>query len=153
MKRFKLDVKVLKREADVYSTLRKWQHILGLDDWNIDLNISLNPVACKGVGSDHRRNFMEVNTRWQYMRATIEVDRPQLEDMASDDPLDEHIVHELVHVLLAETTRTANDDDAMHEERVVTLLTKHIMELYARTEGTHDSTDSTTHAEDRDETE
>jgi len=152
----KFNVRILKRESEVYATLRKWQRILGLNDWHIELNISMNPVTCRGEGSDHRRNFMQVSTHWQYMSATIEVDRPQLEDMSTDTPLDKHIVHELVHVLLAEAVRTDNDDDTMHEERVVTLLTKRIMELYVNTKGSYDTdteadTNSTTYTEDRNE--
>jgi len=98
----------------------KWQKRLGLDSWKIEVNIEdLTPhtfalnLTSFSVGAS-------CNTRWEYMIANLKFDEERIKT-ATVKEITLDVVHELLHIVINEMRNY--DDDKLHEERVVTMLT------------------------------
>jgi hypothetical protein len=92
----------------------KWQPLLGLADWDICLK--------PWVPDDDDDTFiraMSCRVNWEYMDAVLYLNIKYAEQ-AEDALLEESIIHELYHVIVAEMAGA----ECHHEERVVTMLTK-----------------------------
>lgn len=70
--------------------------------------------------NDGWRVIARSRPQWEYMRGTITFNMPEIVTV-TDDELDQVMVHELLHFVVAEMSEP--DDDGKHEERVVTALT------------------------------
>ena len=93
-----------------------WQPKLALNEWHVDYHFHR-------VSSDMPEGGMNAialcKTHWEYKLASIHWDVSAAED-SDDEQLERILVHELMHVHLAETQEP--DKDGKHNERVATEL-------------------------------
>jgi hypothetical protein len=118
-------------KTSIKKLFKKWIKPLGLDLW--DVNVVLYDstdeyaVDCPGAPQEGvRMGLMFCYADWQYRLGTIGVNM-EVVDLISEELLEQHIVHELCHLLLNEMQRY--DYDPMHEERVATDLAKAFMRV------------------------
>lgn len=113
------------REEDVRELLRLWVEKLNLQLWKIDLRFVDGPP----IGSE--RNYLAVGTadiRWEYLTAIISLDRVWY-SRATQDQGESNIVHELLHILLAEALdrRLGPAAQELQEERAVSTIARILM--------------------------
>lgn len=112
-------------KTQIKDAIKKWQGILGLQNWNI--------VVQSKKDKKPKGNFVTAMTAEaypDYCTATIKAERPKIVE-------EQDIVHELVHILISELVEYAYPVarnkrkwfDYM-EERVVSQLTQIILRLY-----------------------
>ncbi|MGH2716473.1 MAG: hypothetical protein ACRDM7_21825 [Thermoleophilaceae bacterium] len=120
-----------------------WKERLGLRDWTVHVEVLRAGLPPKEQEPENTslRKLATVDPSWEYLIATVCFDAPALEDRSAED-LEDVVVHELVHVLVAEmrelvpdkcwrcgTDHTRADGAERHEERVVTALTRVLRDL------------------------
>lgn len=115
------DEEYVAQKARVEALIEKWATPLGIKWWDVDyvwhrLRHEGTP-ACAA----------EMHTTWQYLKAVGEWYLPELAAL-DDAALEKVVIHEHVHILLAEMASDKQEHDA--EERVCSLLTKAIIWTY-----------------------
>jgi hypothetical protein len=112
-----------KKEIEV--TIKKWQNILGLDNWEIILTLKKDKKP-KGKFV----TAMTTECYPDYCVAKIRAERPMMVE-------EQDIIHELVHVLISELveysypiSRDKRKRFDYFEERVVSQLTQIILRLH-----------------------
>ena len=110
----------LKAQQDrVHPLFDAWSEHLRLSQWNIHLNWKRT-----GGAENHHGGvcLMEVTCDWRYEDAQITIYATSLEGL-DDDELEETVIHELTHILVAEMTG-GQEDAHDHEEHVVTRIAR-----------------------------
>lgn len=116
------DAEYRKTKARVWKLAKRWQTALGLKWWHIEYD-----WLRESLGDDGKPDWevtAKVRVEWMYLKACITVCLPVMMDM-SDTEIERTLVHEFMHVLVAEMRHPCDDSDS-HEERVVTTLTSAI---------------------------
>lgn len=118
------DAEFAAQKARVQALADRWIGPLGLKWWNVTINhnrYGFNRTDAQ-VAED-TRTIMTCSVMWQYLKATITVNTPELEEL-DDDRLEEIFVHELAHIFVHEMRDLDRNDPGWlnHEERVVTQL-------------------------------
>ena len=106
----------------VNAMLKKWSPFFSLDGWDIRVAIVRGH---KGVSCAGESLAADVTCQWQYMNAHMNVYAESTVEI-SDYELEETIVHELVHIMVAELAPDVHSDS---EERVVTGLARAFLRL------------------------
>lgn len=107
-------------ERRVKLLFKKWTALLGLDQWNIV--IELAPAASfDAVG--HLNAAATCSALWEYETATIRFNEDDVAQ-SDDEELEDTIVHELQHCMLNELRR---EHKMGNEERTATMLTRAFM--------------------------
>lgn len=108
----------------------KWVDLIGLKQWEISFSIS-DETLTLGHGSDESEQAAVCWSLWQYLEAGITFSGPFLLQ-ADDDELEAVFLHELMHLHLSELRPPEDDDDdhVRHEERVTTLLSRAVRDVY-----------------------
>lgn len=120
-----------------------WKRTLGLGLWHIET--AYHREAPDDMGAPNGQCArMDVVASWEYMRADIRVNMPQMA-MLGIVEVEEAVIHELLHCLVCEmremATHPPNSPEARHhEERVVTHLAKAVYST--RQVGWNDATDA-----------
>lgn len=116
-----------RQERRVTDCVKKWCTLLGMNGWKIYLDFPEEyPQTIPGSSL---RSIMNVTTQWEYLLVTIRVDLEAILNQ-SDEQLDGYVVHELMHVFLAEMEDADDSDEGIrHEERVATMLASSITHL------------------------
>lgn len=100
----------------------RWHKLILPHDWTIRYDFLREPnvVDC-GTHLDVAIGMCEAS--WEYMRATITFSMPEVAQV-DDDELEETLIHECCHVLVAEMNaeREPSSSAHNHEERVVTQM-------------------------------
>lgn len=117
-------------ENKLRAIIDRWHEpILGSGVWRIQYLFSKRPLSSSLPG---RMAAAEADVRWQYAEAAITFD---LEMLASVSPteLEDVVVHELMHVVLAEATdpRAVHRSASPGEERVASVLSRALRNAYA----------------------
>lgn len=106
-------------KARVMASLDKWRPLLGLDEWELDVDFlrdGHHPTTPDCVA--------EVAHKWEYEGASIAVFCPAALPRNSDD-LDGDMLHELAHLLVAPMSRQgATMEQQMLEELTVVRVTR-----------------------------
>ena len=105
--------------------VERWVARFGLGTWKLHVRCERDSDEFSPPRHDGGvRNYTSArtSTNWQYMEATLSFNMPQLFDQNQEE-VEEIVIHELTHVLVAELRETS-DDWLNHEERVVTMLTR-----------------------------
>jgi hypothetical protein len=115
--------------------IEKWRITLYLGNWQIDTTY-FRETPEDMCGSGGYAPLMDVEPRWEYLKAIIRFNMPMLVSL-SDDDLERSIVHELLHCAVCEMREMAShpadsDEARRHEERVVSQLTKAIISTEIR---------------------
>ena len=116
-----------KQQKRVMGLVRRWKPILGLASWSIQVTFSEEESDCsncrKTDGHTEWHTIMQNATDWAYMNTALVVFLPAIRDM-SMEKLEEVVIHELCHTVVAEMRPDVDpqDYDTKHEERVVTML-------------------------------
>jgi hypothetical protein len=102
-------------ECRIRAWAAKWANLLGLGHYCIQLWFSHEGVD--GITAT-------TSTRWEYLTAKITFNLPQCMQFADNDAVLENVViHELLHVVVAEISQTQGRNPGVeHEERVVSHL-------------------------------
>lgn len=103
-------------EILIIDTITKWRDILGLGQWRIAIDL----------GWIHESIPCRISTEWAYLCAELSINIALFERMAPQI-IEETLVHELTHVLLAEM-RTEDLED-LHEERTATIICRLFIRL------------------------
>ncbi len=98
-----------------------WKPRLGLHSWSLYVHTSPRVLWEDGI---HYSATAVCTPRWKYLEADLRFATDVL--IENGDILEEVVVHELMHVVLAELDR--RDE---HEERVATLLARALIGQYA----------------------
>lgn len=103
--------------------LKKWIPILRLQEWKIN-------VRFLGHGFPHGSGVAvgacaAVHVDWAYLTASIDFDMLQM--CEGEEHIEEDVVHELMHIVVAELQ--PGDDFNPAEERVVTRLARALVSL------------------------
>ncbi len=106
-----------KLEKRITRLTAEWKKKLGLGDWTLH-------VSFEGSRGDMARACV-LERHWEYRFAVIEF---YTDTCKNDDDLETHVVHELLHCVLAEMECKRRK----HEERVVTTLAEAFIELKKR---------------------
>lgn len=111
---------IKRQKKRVTDLLNVWLEPLGLRWWRVDI------LWSGGRPPRHSKSHLvvgSVEVAWQYNRAVLTVYLRALRHL-SDEELERWLVHELVHILVAEMREYGTRKDAWkHEERVVSRLT------------------------------
>jgi hypothetical protein len=117
--------------------IRIWKDRLWLNSWAITPDFERSGWA--GAFGDGEFSRAECTQKWEYLDATIRVNCPAVVDLAPA-ALEEHVVHELLHVALAEMDAAAPPAchvckntiarDIRHEERTVVVLARAFIDAY-----------------------
>ena len=98
---------------------------LGLDTWLIKVECS--PVILY-EGGDHVKAEAMCTPFWKYLTATLRFSTEKMGEL-DDEEFEETVLHELMHVILAEL-----DCRDEHEERVATLLSRAFLGRFTKGE-------------------
>jgi hypothetical protein len=113
-------------EHFITNALRVWQNRMGLDDWDIQVNmVRANNLEPKTLGNIHWDTDVK--------RATIDVLSPYdytLSTPAMLNDMEVTVVHELVHLQLATLPRS--DATRGQEEQAVVRITRALLNLSKR---------------------
>lgn len=112
------------KHEQIREAFTKWIPRLGLAWWDIEIAYYDDPVEILSrfrAFDDSNVAAATVNVQWYYGKATIAVNLPALADLGQEQ-IERIAVHELMHILINEM----REDGILHEERVVTQLTKAI---------------------------
>jgi hypothetical protein len=106
--------------------VKKWRSILYLDSWRID-------TMFKYYDDSAGQNIAETDADYRYLKATITFYLSAIEARGIDDSgLEEFVVHEMVHVLLAahqEILKRGDDYMVGAMERETQLVTYALLDL------------------------
>jgi hypothetical protein len=105
----------------IEKTIERWRHILWLTQWQIDVTYFREPPPEMNHGDACA--LMDITPRWEYLRAHIRVNMPQVA-LLDADSLEKAVMHELLHCVVCEMRVPDAENDRSHEERVVSHLTK-----------------------------
>lgn len=108
-----------KLEKHIVKLTAKWKKRLGLADWTLYTSFE------KTRGDTTRACVLE--RHWEYRYAVIEF---YTDTCKNDEDLERHVVHELLHCVLAELESKRKK----HEERVVVTLADAFIHLAERDE-------------------
>jgi len=99
---------VEKLKARIDKILKKWVEVAGFRWWKIDIVYTFDR-------SDSSRNVLgTTDTLWAYRSATIEFFLAAIfEQKYTDEQLEDFIVHELSHILVASLVSDESDRDKM----------------------------------------
>lgn len=97
------DAEFEQQQARVQALMEKWKEILPVSTWLIRPRYHRDGVDKKGHKSDA---VATTEPNWAYLHAGIDWNMPEVED-ASDDDLENYVIHEYVHILIDELTRYA----------------------------------------------
>lgn len=103
--------------------LERWRGIMGLADWRLNFAFyDGSYISFDGTASGEA--IATCSPQWQYQRASIAFNLEEVERL-DDGSLEAVVVHELVHVLVAEM----GDPDLVtaHEERSVTMIERALL--------------------------
>lgn len=117
----KRKMKDYKCKDSVLSAFDWWIQHLGLRNW--DINIILQDTIESPDGESIAVGVSSV--LWEYLSATIMCNMSELEE-CSQEEIEEHIVHELCHILTSEMLEEG-ENKTKHVERVVVYLTRAFM--------------------------
>jgi hypothetical protein len=114
----------------VQALVLKWKDKLRLQGWRITCEYYHDHIPNTEDKGPISKVAGKVYPLWEYKKATIKWCMDALDEL-DDDELEEIIIHELVHILIAELQEWREDppNGIKHEERVVTDLSWIIMEL------------------------
>ena len=108
-------------KARVWKYVRKWDEPLGLRWWRQAHEWCREPI---GEASEGRFVGGRATVDWKYRLVTYQWYLPGLAKLLNDD-IEETVVHEMMHVLVAEMRQWENANDALdHEERCCTVLAR-----------------------------
>ena len=108
------------QQARVERYVDKWFKTLGLGYWHITHRWHRGPYLAWGDAEVHANTSASASIQWQYLRAVIDWNLVEIKDRP-DDILEEDVVHEAMHIFLAEMSKSETDE---HEERVATMLAR-----------------------------
>lgn len=95
------------QKARVQSMMEKWKAILPLGNWLITPYFERDGIDKKGQKSEA---VAQTRPDWAYLHASITWNMPEVED-ATDEHLENYVVHEYVHILIDELVRYATRDE------------------------------------------
>ena len=112
-------------KAGIQVHFDRWAARFGLSTWNLKALYErdgdvFTPAWQEGMV--RKETLANTVTNWPYMQATITFNCKALSDLSHAD-VEEAVIHELAHVLVAEL-RDVSDDFLKHEERAVTMLAR-----------------------------
>jgi hypothetical protein len=113
------DAEFKRTKKRIIKMIERWRHILWITQWNITTEYFRE--APPEMSNGDACALMDIVPHWEYLRAHIRVNMPQVALLPLDD-LEKTVMHELLHCVICEM-RT-NKLDRAHEERVVSHLTK-----------------------------
>lgn len=108
-------------KARIQAALDKWVDTLGLKWWMITYNWSRDSLP-DAPSKEGWIGVAKVQVQWPYMTAQISFGVCDFQD-DSDETIEFHVLHELMHIFLAEM-KTPGKDASNHEERVATQLAR-----------------------------
>lgn len=104
-----------------------WQLMLGLGSWEIQL-LWTRERADDDKANAGRLSLATVEADWRYQRAEITLYMPTLVE-CTGKAQENTVVHELLHLYLAELENKKNQHRLDHEERVVTQIANAFLRL------------------------
>ncbi len=110
-------------ERRLRALFKKWTPKLGLTDWDIAIELAPPLPAVDSVVD----TAADCHAIWEYERATIRFAEEYVET-CDDSMLENHVVHELMHVMLNELRR---EHKMPNEERTATRLTRAFLRVAA----------------------
>ena len=110
-------------KESIINLVTKWKDLLGLYNWVIDIMWDDDVDAGTHLHSLGWQALFEMVASWPYMLASLHVNCKYLCEL-DDERLEELIIHELMHLILAELREAKSNDLHLHEERVVTMLSR-----------------------------
>jgi hypothetical protein len=85
----------MKSRKRINALIKKWRAILYINSWQID-------IVFKYYDDEDGRKIAETEANYRYLKATITFYLSAIESRnLSDNDLEEFVVHEMVHILLA----------------------------------------------------
>lgn len=115
--------KVTKGEQRLRTLFRRWVPLLGLDAWDLTVELAPSDKMSTEVGQQFD-TAAECVAVWEYQRATIRFAEPLPDDVV----LENHVVHELMHVVLNELRDVPKHKN---EERTAVMLTRAFLRVAA----------------------
>lgn len=121
----------LKKKVEKIAT--EWRDIMGLHDHRIRFKFLREY-------DKNRYTVAQVYPLWQYKHHTLEFFMPSVAECESDEELEEDILHELVHILIAPATgnEVPNSDHQRQMHEYATQCTTYAL-LWAREAGRRDA--------------
>lgn len=106
-------------KTQLINTIKKWQKILGLSNW--DINVTYNDDGRKNkIGS-----YVTILTSTSYPEYCVaEINVKRLRSVDEKD-----VVHELVHVLLSDFTDYVYEESTLERKRLLSLEEKVVSQL------------------------
>ena len=105
-----------KGERRLRAIFKRWIPLLGLSNWDISIELAPDlPDTTDGIEA-----AADCHASWQYERAVIRFSLHTVNE-DTDAQLERHVVHELMHCLLAELRETHK---MSNEERTAVMLTR-----------------------------
>ena len=117
--------------ARISRLFAKWYDLL-LPGWKVSMEYVRENFQSNGESAPETPACCAV--RWEYMTAIVSWNMPEVAHN-DDEGLEHILVHELCHVLVAETREWDDDQpraSLMHEERVVEGIARAIARVHAR---------------------
>lgn len=120
-------------KARLVRLLEKWASPLGLGTgWRITVHYEREGIRPDDAQAERgERALFEVNTRWQYLTASIKASMPDVAETCAED-VEWAFVHELTHILINECRYMDQKDWLAHEERVCSTLANAFLGTYTR---------------------
>jgi hypothetical protein len=112
-----------KEKARIKRFIYKWVTPLGLGWWKVDIEWLDGPPETPHEGFD---KAADCRAQWPYRKATVRFWLNATMDM-DDEDLEEMVVHELCHILVNQM----REEGIVHEEAVVTALSKAFIWTYS----------------------
>lgn len=107
----------------------EWRSILRLQAWQLTYSFYRGQHP-RGESAAGGRCVMEVQGDWRYLQGSVDIYTGETKDLSDEDLLD-CVIHELMHLHLTEIS-IEDENFRAHEERVVTQLTRVILEMRQR---------------------
>lgn len=115
------------QQARIEAIYSRWESVLGLDSWDIGREFYPGTFINQNGNATGDAAVACTFTRWQYLHGSIWFNTAAAADQ-TDAQMEEHVVHEMVHVLLNEMRDLCTEDEhpinLKHEERVCTTLAR-----------------------------
>ena len=129
------DAEFAKQKRRIQVIFKKWQPILRLTGWEFTWQYHRQCLPDAGPNAPRWEPLGRCTPMWEYKSALVEFVLSSVADL-TDDELEGHIVHELVHVLVNELKEydMERPETVKHEERVVTEVTWAFLALARRKE-------------------
>lgn len=111
--------------ARLDALFEKWRDLLGLDHWTVTQHYHRGPIPMTGAPGGFAGQALGVTSAsWEYLDARIDWSMDAVAD-AGDEYLEHAVVHEAMHIWLAEM----REEGIKHEERVAESLTAIILRM------------------------